>query len=222
MKTPDLFVGKRFFCGNGKPEILGRGETEVRGSGYLEGPLIAGDPKQFETPDINQLGTVMCGETKNTEMKPIPFYSLFVRTYARIKSFLKVDTLLSVRLIKAKYIYAEILMAKTKNFVIDHPLKRNKQLVHACLEGPENAVYVRGRLTNHTEIILPDYWEELVDERGITVSLTPIGAHQDIIVKRIGQNRIWLQAKGGMPIDCFYHVYGERRDVKKLVTEIDK
>ena len=222
MKVPDLFVGKRFFCGNGKPEILGRGETEVRGSGYLEGPLIAGDPKQFEEPNINELGTVMCGETKNEEMKPIPFYSLFVRTYARIRSFLKVDTLLTVRLIKAKYIYSEILMARTKNFVIDHPLKRNKRLVHACLEGPENAVYVRGRLTSHTEIILPDYWEELVDERSITVSLTPIGAHQDIIIKRIGQNRIWLQSKGGMPIDCFYHVYGERKDVKKLVTEIDK
>lgn len=222
MKTPDLFVGKRFFCGNEKPEILGRGENEVRGSGCVEGPLIVGDSKQFEEPNINELGTVMCGETKNTEMKPIPFYSLFVRTYARIKSFLKVDTLLTVRLIKAKYIYSEILMARTKNFVIDHPLKRNKRLVHACLEGPENAVYVRGRLTSHTEIILPDYWEELVDERSITVSLTPIGAHQDIIIKRIGQNRIWLQSKGGMPIDCFYHVYGERKDVKKLVTEIDK
>ena len=32
MKLPDAYVGKRFFVGEGKPEILGRGPTEVRGS----------------------------------------------------------------------------------------------------------------------------------------------------------------------------------------------
>ena len=36
MKVPDLFVGKRLFTGLGKPEILGRGDKEVRGSGTLK------------------------------------------------------------------------------------------------------------------------------------------------------------------------------------------
>ena len=30
MKFPDVFVGKRLFLGLGKPELLGRGEKEVR------------------------------------------------------------------------------------------------------------------------------------------------------------------------------------------------
>ena len=102
---------------------------------------------------------------------------------------------------------------------IQHPLKRNYNLNHASLFGPENAVFVRGRVTSKTEIILPEYWTEFVDERSISVHLTCIGAHQDVIIKRVGQNRIWLQAKGGMPIDCYYLVIAERRDVPKLKVE---
>ena len=54
------------------------------------------------------------------------------------------------------------------------------------------------------------------------MQLQPIGAHQDIIVKRIGENKIFLQSKSGIPIDCFYHVYAERVDVPKLQVEVLK
>ena len=53
----------------------------------------------------------------------------------------------------------------------------------------------------------------------ITVQLQPVGAHQDIIVKRWDDEKVYLQAKGGMPIDCFYHVYAERKDINPLVVE---
>ena len=107
MKVPDLFVGKRFFLGLGKPELLGRGPLEVRGSGYIEGPTITGDPEgQFDPKTAvtdgkpvgptNGIANVMIGQNKNDEMKPVPFYALMVKTYARIKAFLKVDTLLAV------------------------------------------------------------------------------------------------------------------------------
>ena len=43
----DIAVGKRFFVGDGNPEIFGRGPTEVRGSAYVEGPEIVGDPGSF-------------------------------------------------------------------------------------------------------------------------------------------------------------------------------
>jgi hypothetical protein len=62
----------------------------------------------------------------------------------------------------------------------------------------------------------------LVDESSITVSITPIGAHQDIIVKRVGENAVHLQAKGGIPINCYYHVFGTRKDVPQLITEIEE
>ena len=52
-------------------------------------------------------------------------------------------------------------------------------------------------------------------------SLQPIGAHQDVIVKRWDDEKIYLQSKGGMPIDCFYHVYAERKDVNPLHVEYE-
>lgn len=229
MEMDDVTVGKRLFVGNGLPEILGRGDDEVRGTSYTEGPSVTGDPTQYYDHQVktpikeNQLGTVMIGETQNSDMQgethPVPFYSLFVRTYARIRSYLKVDELLTVRTIKSKVIYAETIMARVKNFVIPHPSKPGRKLVHACLEGPENGVFCRGRLTGTSVIYLPEYWVDLVEELSITVQLQPIGAHQDIIIKRVGQNKVFLQSKGGMPIDCYYHIFAERKDVPRLKIE---
>ena len=113
--------------------------------------------------------------------------------------------------------------ATTKSFVIDHPTKSDMKLRYGSLEGPENGVYVRGRLKNN-KIELPDYWTKLVDPASITVSLTSVGKHQDLYVKSIENNTITvansnLVAKG---IDCFYVVYGERCDVDKLQVEIAK
>ena len=113
-----------------------------------------------------------------------------------------------------------VLSAK-KDFDIPHPTKEGWRLTHACVEGPEAAVYIRGRVTNRTEIELPLYWKGLVDIQSITVNLTPIGAHQDVIVKRWDEKKIYLQAKGGMPIDCFYYIMAERKDTEKLIPEYE-
>jgi hypothetical protein len=221
MEFDRVTVGERLFVGSNKPEIFGRGPTTVNGTAAIEGPQIVGDSTEFIEPIPTELGSLMVGRTTNIEMKPIPFYSLVVKTYARIKSFLKVDTLLSVETIKSKIIYTEVLMAKTKNFIINHPTKPGKQLIHSCLEGPENGVYVRGRITNKKEISLPEYWTKLVNSDTITVQLQPIGAHQNVIVKRIGENKIFLQSNGGIPIDCYYHIFAERNDVEKLIIEVN-
>lgn len=47
MEFDDLAVGKRLFVGEGSPIALGLGPTEIRGSGYVEGPVIIGDPSKF-------------------------------------------------------------------------------------------------------------------------------------------------------------------------------
>ena len=113
--------------------------------------------------------------------------------------------------------------ANSKAFNIPHPSpdKEGKRLWHGCLEGPEHGVYVRGRVTNKKEILLPPYWKDLVDWTTITVSLTPIGSHQSVIVKRFDEEKVYLQSNGGMPIDCFYHVYAERMDIPRLEIEQD-
>ena len=111
--------------------------------------------------------------------------------------------------------------AKPKAFDIKHPSREKYRLRYACIEGPEVGVYVRGRVKNEKVIILPYYWKDLVHEDSITVQLQPIGAHQDIIVKRWDDEKIYLQSRGGMPINCFYHVYAERKDVNPLIVEYE-
>ena len=108
-----------------------------------------------------------------------------------------------------------------KAFDIPHPSRAGYRLRHICLEGPESAVYFRGRLKNRKVIKLPTYWEKLVDPTTITVNLTPYGSHQDIIVKRLDSTEIHLQSNGGLPIDCFYHVYGTRQDIERWSVEYE-
>ena len=108
---------------------------------------------------------------------------------------------------------------KPKPFDIKHPSKEGWRLRYACIEGAEVGVYHRGRLRRGKEIFLPRYWKDLVHINSITVQLQPIGAHQDIIIKRWDDEKVYLQSMGGMPIDCFYHVYAERKDCNPLVVE---
>ena len=70
-------------------------------------------------------------------------------------------------------------------------------------------------------IELPYYWKDLVHIESISVQLQPIGAHQNLIVKRWDDEKIYLQSNGGIPIDCFYHIYAERKDVNALVVEYE-
>ena len=105
--------------------------------------------------------------------------------------------------------------ATTKSFLIDHPTKENKKLQYASLEGPEHAVYVRG--THDGSLIeLPEYWSELVHKDSLTVSLTPLGEHQNLYVKYKDATCISV---GGVKGSYDYIVYGERKDTDKLEVE---
>lgn len=108
-----------------------------------------------------------------------------------------------------------------KPFNIPHPTKEGMRLVHACLEGPENAVYFRGRLTGSNIIELPDYWTGLVDTESITVSLTQIGTSQDLIVDKIEWGRrVVIRSGSATKIDCYYMITGTRKDIVPLPVEM--
>jgi hypothetical protein len=112
--------------------------------------------------------------------------------------------------------------ATSKSFLIDHPTKPGMKLRYGSLEGPENGVYVRGRLKGNSTIELPEYWTKLVDPDSITVELTSIGKHQKLYVQDIRDNKVYVVNDGlfASEINCFYTVYGERVDVEKLVVEL--
>jgi hypothetical protein len=109
-----------------------------------------------------------------------------------------------------------------KLFDIPHPNKPNKRLRHACIEGPEVAVYIRGRLKNSNVINLPDYWQNLVDPESISVQLTQIGCSQDLIVERLNWGKqIIIKSGNGVNIDCYYTITAKRIDVPDLEVEYE-
>ena len=231
----DANIGAQLKVGTGIFPAIGEGVTRVNGSAGIEGPVVIGNPTTFPIP----FGTVNIGPLTNSDNLIPPFipglfcYGLpsnpFSLAVSGPSGFLgNVETNANVIvggncLVQGNVISncgGHVLAAK-KNFDIPHPTKEGWRLRHTCPEGPSNDVYVRGRVTNKNEIILPTYWKELVDWTTITVNLTPIGAHQNVIVKRIDEKKVYLQAHGGMPINCFYHIYGTRSDGERLIPEYE-
>ena len=242
MKFGNIFVGKRLFVGCGKPEALGKGETEIRGSGYFEGPVQIGKDTDYSSVEA----TVMVAEEFNSDgdgsnSETHPNLSVKVKGNVDIEGDGKTAYGLEVSGGSSEPLHVkgdiicdaispssiaerfEVADGKPKPFDMVHPSRgEGQRLRYACIEGPEVGVYYRGRVRNKNNVItLPAYWRDLVHTDSISVQLQPIGAHQNVIVKRWDNEKIYLQAQGGMPVDCFFHVYAERKDVNKLVTEYE-
>ena len=228
-----IYDGQLLVCPeNVIPTALGIGPQKIIGSSYIQGPLNVGDtgfsfpppatvmigPRVDAGPSGNVTGSI-CGVTPGN-------LSLYVKGNTAIKAnlFVSSDILARGNITAQGEVKSRcgghVLSAK-KNFDIPHPTKEGWRLRHTCPEGPSNDVYFRGRISNKDKIYLPKYWEELVDPTTITVNLTPIGAHQNVIVKRIGENVIHLQANGGLPINCFFHVFATRADGERLIPEYE-
>jgi len=117
-----------------------------------------------------------------------------------------------------------------KAFDIEHPTKgKGHRLRYVSLEGPESSVYCRGRLKESNVINLPDHWKGLVHEDSITVQLQPIGTNQNLVIQEFNNEFIVIAEDSTntdlvtdlSTIDCFYHVYGERKDVNPLLVEYE-
>jgi hypothetical protein len=99
-----------------------------------------------------------------------------------------------------------------KSFVIDHPIDKNKYLVHGCLEGPEAGVYYRGKneITDHQSvtIYLPEYVEKMCTN--MTIQVTPIYNGTTIInynASEVVDNKFTVYGPNGK---FYWIVYGTR------------
>ena len=227
MQFDDVNIGGQLKVGTGVCAAIKEGRQKINGSMLAEGPVVFGAPDEFGA----QEATLMVGPTTNADPdSEMPESSVGVSgnlpTGIKVKGNVYVEgdlyttgsvDCISTGRLEARHSVADAL---PKKFDIVHPsLGQGTRLAHACIEGAEVAVYHRGRVKNEKVIILPSYWKDLVHETSISVQLQPIGAHQDVIVKRWDSEKIYLQARGGMPIDCFFHVYGERKDINPLTVE---
>ena len=218
----DVSCGGQLQVGTGVVPAIGQGDNKINGSAHVEGPMVVGPPQSYPAATA----TMMVGPLGNDDPDcPAVPHSLMVSGPGQAVMVVgnmyvtgTVDCLSTGRL-ESRHKTAD---GKPKLFDIPHPTKgEGHRLAHACIEGPEVGVYYRGRLRNKKVIELPQYWKGLVHTDSISVQLQPIGAHQDIIIKRWDDTKIYLQSKANFPIDCFYHVYGERKDVDGLVVEYE-
>ncbi len=240
----DINCGGRLQVGTGVVPAIKEGDEKINGSMHCEGPAVFGGPTEFS----DNVATLMVGRTKNDDDDCVPAdRSLWVKgnvliegdtgtaqtlyidssrdTAIDINGKTKIDNkgdaIFAVgtggKTLSARFSSAD---ARPKPFDIQHPTKgEGWRLRYACIEGPEVGVYFRGRVRREKVIVLPKVWKGLVHTNSISVQLQPIGAHQDVIIKRWDDEKIYLQSMGGMPIDCFYHVYAERKDINPLITE---
>jgi hypothetical protein len=103
----------------------------------------------------------------------------------------------------------------SKTFVIEHPIEKEKYLVHACLEGPESGIYYKGegKITNneYCEIKLPDYVARI--GFNFTIQLTPIYSGKKIdqlYSSRVKNNSFFVY---GENTEFFWLVHATRENI---------
>lgn len=69
-----------------------------------------------------------------------------------------------------------VLFADIKNFRMDHPTQKDKEIWYACVEGPEAAAYMRGtgQLVNGEAFIpFPEHFQLVINPTSLTIITTP-------------------------------------------------
>ena len=121
----------------------------------------------------------------------------------------KINGVTITPLIKGKYFTGKARL--DKGFDIEHPTRKGKRVRHICVEGPESAIYIRGKLKGTHIIDIPEYWQGLVDYDTITVNLTPCGKPDlSLYVKEIKDDKIILSSDHLTQVECFYQVWANR------------
>lgn len=234
----DLSASHQITCGAGYPfTSLLLGPAKVRGSSYIEGPSIFGNPNIW--PGV--WGTVMIGPNTNLDSPPTfapgalclggpainnP-YSL--ATIGSSGFFGSVDV--AGNLCTGFNVFAQgdvwgfcglhrLSNKKDLPFDMPHPNKKGWRLRHVCIEGPEIAVYCRGRVPENGIIDLPSYWQGLIKPGDLTINITPLGSWQELFVKEITDNRILISNNIDGKISADYHIVARRID-DDLVVEYE-
>ena len=103
------------------------------------------------------------------------------------------------------------LSATAKSFNLEHPLYKDKRLVHGSLEGPEHGIYIRGTIEAKEygcEIELPEYWGAMCED--YTVQLTPHGPYT-VYIKEKQKDKVMI-ACSTRDYKFDYYIVGARTD----------
>lgn len=117
----------------------------------------------------------------------------------------------------------------TKNFVQDHPTDPTKEVVYVALEGGEAGTYTRGtgKLVNGKAVIeLPEHFDLVTNEYGLTVQLTPRHEWLQLYVVELSTRELLVREAQGKNGEFDYLIQGLRKGYefhqviqKKVKTE---
>ena len=183
-------------------------------------PIIGGIPSfnydWVPKPDNNDIEPI-----KGLDLPPgcIPWYYYYMKV-GSIWSFLDIITE-SNFLARGEVVgnNGRHVLSNKKNLPFDmpHPNKKGWRLRHVCIEGPEIAVYCRGKVPENGVINLPSYWEGLVNKDDMSISLTPIGHWQELFVKEVKSNQVIVGNNAANAIKADYYIVGRRLDDDLIV-----
>ena len=234
--TDDQNIGGQLKVGIGIVPAIGEGPTKVNGSMYVEGPIVMGSATAFPWPYgclnvgplVNEdnlvppiVPGVLCYGTNNP-------YSFAVSGPSALMG--NTDVAGNVTAMTNVQAQGEVMsncgrhvlsLKKDLPFDMPHPNKEGWRLRHVCIEGPEIAVYCRGKVPPNGIINLPSFWEGLVNTDDMSISLTPIGSWQELFVKEIRWGKqVIVRNNAGGPINADYYIVARRLD-DDLVVEYE-
>ena len=234
--TDDQNMGGQLKVGIGICPAIGEGPTKVNGSAYIEGPIVMGSATAFPWPYgclnvgplVNEdnlvppiVPGVLCYGTNNP-------YSFAVSGPSALMG--NTDVAGNVTAMTNVQAQGEVMsncgrhvlsLKKDLPFDMPHPNKEGWRLRHVCIEGPEIAVYCRGKVPPNGIINLPSFWEGLVNTDDMSISLTPIGSWQELFVKEIRWGKqVIVRNNAGGPINADYYIVARRLD-DDLVVEYE-
>jgi hypothetical protein len=230
----DVNTGGQLKVGTGICPTTGEGATKINGSAMMEGPVVLGTPTMF--PPI-PYGTVNIGPLSNSDAPFKPLvpggmcyglnnpYSLAVAGPTALMGNTdvagNVTAMVDVNAQKEVRAFCGVHRLSNKKdlpFDMPHPNKKGWRLRHVCIEGPEIAVYCRGKIPADGVINLPSFWYGLVDPEDMSISLTPRGRWQELFVKEIRWGKqVIVQNNGGGQMEGDYYIVARRLDDDLIV-----
>jgi hypothetical protein len=241
----DAIVGGQLKVGTGIAPAVGEGPVKVNGSAMIEGPVVIGNPTTFPWP-YGALNVAPLTNEDNLVPPIVPGalaifpgggggnsspYSFSVSgpsallgnvdVMGHITAGYDLNAQGDVWCYKNGSRLHFLSNKKDLPFDMPHPNKKGWRLRHVCIEGPEIAVYCRGKVPADGIIHLPTFWDGLVNPDDMSISLTPIGCWQELFVKetRWGKQVVVANNAGG-PINADYYIVARRLD-DDLVVEYE-
>jgi hypothetical protein len=113
---------------------------------------------------------------------------------------------------------AGVVWGDSKSFVVKHPKRPGYRIVYVSQEGPEAAIFTRGRvklIDGRAEIVLPEHFTALAAIETITVNLTPHSlASKGLAVAAVAGDRVTIGElfDGDGSYEVSYQVQATRAD----------